>query len=80
MEFELGTLVEKITKAEKRVKENAAIKRESVMEEDLSYAKTSIGLNPNATEDKLVKVFGLPWVPHEHADPSMLQYIKYSAD
>ncbi len=41
-----GMLVEKITNAEKRVKENATIKRESVMEEDLSYAKTSIGLNP----------------------------------
>ena len=56
-----GTLVERVANAEKRVKENATIKRESVMEEDLSYAKTSIGLNSNATEDKLVKVLGLPW-------------------
>ncbi len=56
-----GTLVERVANAEKRVKENAMIKRESVMEEDLSYAKTSIGLNSNATEDKLVKVLGLPW-------------------
>ena len=31
------------------------------MEEDLSYAKASIGLHPNTTEDKLVKVLGLPW-------------------
>ena len=56
-----STLVERIVNAEKKVEENATVAQESAMEEDLSYAKASIGLHPNTTEDKLVKVLGLPW-------------------
>ena len=31
------------------------------MEEDLSYAKASIGPQPNETKDKLIKVLRLSW-------------------
>ena len=48
-------LVERITDVEKKVAANTTIEQ-SVMEEDLSYAKASIGPQPNQTKDKLIKV------------------------
>ena len=53
-----STLVERIVDAEKKFEDNATVAQKSAMEEDLSYAKTSIGLHPNTTKDKLIKVLG----------------------
>lgn len=56
-----STLVEMITNVEKKVESSSTTTQPPVMEEDLSYAKASIGQQPNATEDKLVKVLGILW-------------------
>lgn len=50
------TVLERITKAKKKVEAHAMVERGPVMEEDLSYSKTSTG------EDKLSKVLGLPYL------------------